>query len=205
MSRDLTTDVATAAAASEVRPAFFVFLDLDSGPVRVWSGVDDFDLDGNTFTGIGTIGGISPITESTRVVAHGIELSLSGIPSAYVSLALSEHYRGRLVYVWLAFFDADGVLIADAVQIFAGRIDTMGIQDTGETSTLTLSAESQLIDLERPRELRYTDEEQKRLFPGDRGLEYVAGLQDKPLHWGVANPPLPAGSYDPGSDMSEAY
>lgn len=198
MSRSLTAAVQTAAAAAEVRPAFFVFLNLDSGPIRVWSGCGDYTLGGNVFTGVGNLGEISPVEESTRVSARGIELSLSGISSSHVTIALSENYRGRSVTVWLAFFDAAGALIADEVQVFAGIIDTMTLNDNGDSSVLTLTAESRLIDLERPRETRYTDEEQQRLFPGDLGLQYVAGLQKKTLNWGGVVVPPPSGPGDAG-------
>lgn len=193
MSRDLTAAVQTAVDAVTVRPAFFVFLDLASGPVRVWSGIGDYTLGGEVFSGVGTLGSISPIEEGKSVSARGISMSLSGIPSEIVSLALSEPYRNRPVAIWLVLFEADGsTLIADEVQIFSGRIDTMTLADSGETSTIALSAESRLIDLERPRELRFTDQEQKRLFPGDRGLEYVAGLQGKDIPWGVRGGASPA-------------
>jgi hypothetical protein len=197
MSRDLATATAAATSAAEVRPALFVFLDLDGGPVRIWSGVGDRILNSNTFTGLGTLAGVSPIEETTKVRAVGIRLTLSGIPSDVVSLALSEPYRGRPVTMWLALYDSAGALIGDAVQTFSGRIDTMSLEDTGETSMLSLSAESRLIDLERPRETRYTDEEQQRIFPGDTGLRYVAGLQEKELPWGV---PWPTSSLNGGGN-----
>jgi hypothetical protein len=186
VSRELTTDVGNAVVADEVRPAFFVHLALDSGDVRVWNGAAEYELDGETFQGVGHLGGISPVEESTRVTARGIELSLSGIDSSMVSIALAERYRGRRVTIWLAFFDEDFALIADPVQHFSGFLDTMSLQeDGGSTSTITITAESRLIDLERPRESRLTNEEQQRLYPGDLGLEYVAGLADKALPWGV--------------------
>jgi hypothetical protein len=185
VSRDITTDVGNAASAAVVRPAFFVHLALDSGDVRVWSGAAEYELDGETYQGVGHLGGISPVEESTRVTARGIELSLSGIDSAMLSITLAERYRGRRVTIWLAFFDADFAPIADPVQHFSGFLDTMSLHDDGDTSTITITAESRLIDLERPRESRLTNEEQQRLYPGDIGLEYVAGLADKALPWGV--------------------
>lgn len=187
MSRELTAAIQTACAAQQVAPAYLVELVFDSAPLRLWSGVGDFTWAGKTFLGAGTFGGISEIEETAKVAANGIELTLSGIPSSMISLAMAEHYRGRRAYVWLAFFSTAGVtatLIADPVPVFAGRMDTMRISDSGQTSAIALSCESRLIDLQRPRERRYTDEDQQELYPGDRGLEYVAGLQDKSVFWG---------------------
>ena len=57
---------------------------------------------------------------------------------------------------------------------------------SGGISTVTLTAESRLRDLERVRTRRYTDADQQSRFPGDKGLEYVPSLQDKQLIWGRA-------------------
>jgi hypothetical protein len=42
-----------------------------------------------------------------------------------------------------------------------------------------------LIDLNRAREWRYTHESQQQISPGDRGFEYVAGLQEREIRWGL--------------------
>lgn len=194
MARDITAGVSTATDAATAHPAIFVFFDFASGPLRVWTGYGDYTLGGETFSGVGDLGSISPIEEGKSISARGVSLTISGVPSERVSTALNrKEYHNRPVTLWLALFGADGsTLIADEVQIFSGRLDTMTINDAGETSTITVTAESRLIDLERPRELRFTDQEQKRLFPGDRGLEYVAGLQGKDIPWGVRGAVSPA-------------
>lgn len=185
MSRTLTAGMISACAAQQVAPAYFVEMIFDSTPLRLWSGSGNITWGGRTFTGTGDLGGISEIEESGKVAANGIELTLSGIPSGTISLALAEPYRGRRVYVWLGFFNTTTwALIADPVAVFAGRIDTMRIKDSGETATIALSCESKLIDMQRARERRYTYEDQVDLFAGDKGFEYVAGLQEKEIFWG---------------------
>jgi hypothetical protein len=60
----------------------------------------------------------------------------------------------------------------------------MTIQEDGQTATVSLQVENVLIDLERPRTRKYTDEEQRKRFPGDASLENVAALQDRQIAWG---------------------
>jgi len=74
-------------------------------------------------------------------------------------------------------------LVGDPILLFDGEMDTLGDQDTGDTTTLVLNIESKLLDLERPREQRYTHQNQQALFAGDKGLESVADIQDKIIEW----------------------
>lgn len=185
MSRGLTDSMRAAVAAQNVSPAFLCTMAFASGFLRVWTGVGDLVWNGDLYTGAGIYGGVSEVEETKKTSANGLQLSLTGIPSAMVSIALNENYRGRRVFLWLALFDpVTGAMIADPTRVFAGRMDTMKISDNGSTSTITMTCESRLIDLERPRERRFTAEDQKALYPDDRGLDNVAGLQNKEVFWG---------------------
>ena len=81
-------------------------------------------------------------------------------------------------------FDTSKSVIADVYTLFVGKMDVMIIRETGETSTIELKLENRLVALERAIERRYTDEDQKNLFSGDKGFEFVPDLQDKQLVWG---------------------
>ena len=191
MARTLTGPVATAVTAKAVRLAYLIELSFDSGPFRAWTGATDFNwaASGRIFLGLGNALDVSNIEESQRVEANGIEITLSGVATSIISYALSENYRNRRVRVWVAFFNVDTeALIADPVQVFAGRMDVMHVADAGDSAQVRLTCESRLVDLRRPRERRYTDEDQKEIYPADRGLEYVAGLQDREVAWGKAEP-----------------
>ena len=190
MSRQLSTAITAACAAGQVAPAYLVEMVFDSAPLRVWSGRGDLPWGGKTFVGVGSFGGISEIEESAKIAANGVQLTLSGIPSGMLATTLVEHYRNRRVYVWLAFFDiGTSALLADPSKVFAGRMDTMRVSESGDTASISLSCESRLIDLERARERRFTHEDQGELHPGDLGLEYVAGLQIKEVFWGKKEAP----------------
>ena len=60
----------------------------------------------------------------------------------------------------------------------------MNIEESGDTCVVSVTAENVLIKLERPIVRRFTNEDQKSRFPNDRGLEFVAALQDKDILWG---------------------
>lgn len=181
--RSLTAAVDAALAAENVVIVMFVELDFASGFVRVHSGVGDIVVGGNTFQGVGRLGDIEGINESTELKANGLRLVLSGVPNDLISIALSENYQGRACRIWIGALDANHRLIADAVGPFKYRMDTMTIS-TGETSTIRLSVEDMFADWDRPRARRYNDADQKSQYPTDRGFEYVGEMKDKTLFWG---------------------
>ena len=75
-------------------------------------------------------------------------------------------------------------MVADPYLVFDGRMDVMTIDDSGSTATVSLSVESRLIDLERPRLRRYTPEDQKTNFPNDTGMDFVPTIQNVAIQWG---------------------
>lgn len=197
MARGLPASVAAAITQGVVKVAFFAEFQFASGTVRMWTGFGDKNWNAQVWTGAGDFGGISPVDETTEFGASGLTFTLSGVPSTAVALALADNYRGRPCKLWLAILDeADAVV--DAYQIFAGRMDVMTIDDSGDVSRISIQVESRLIDLGRARTRRYTDAEQQLLYPGDRGCEYVAKLAEKPLNWGVPAPTPTSASYGGG-------
>lgn len=181
--RDLTVSVQAELAADAVTPVFLVQLDFDSATTRVWSGIGPLSYDSQTWTGVGWLGKVSALSESTSFVANGAAFELSGIPSALIALTLTEPYRGRRATLWLAFLDAANAVIADPVILFRGLIDLVEVDEGAETASIVINVESRAAELKRTRERRYTHQDQQIDFPGDRGLEFVAGLQDKQIVW----------------------
>lgn len=188
MSRDITAGVQSAISATEVQPIIFFEGSFSSGSVYVWSGYGDLIWDGNTYSGVGTLGSISSVSESSEISAKGITVSMSGIPSDLISLVLGDVRQGAVGKIHLGFLNSSNSLIDDPILMFEGKLDVPSIQEGGDTSTITLSYESRLIDLQRARESRYTNEDQQRAFAGDLGCEFVASLQEKQITWGKADP-----------------
>jgi hypothetical protein len=188
MARDLGTDLSNAVIAPVVAPAFFFKAEFDSGDVLAWSGYGDITWGGDTYLGIGDFGGVDKVDETSDVRANGVTLTLSGIPSQLLAIALLEPYQGRPCTLFLGALNlTTGVLVGTPYPLISGRMDVMTIEEGADTGTITLTVENRLIELFRTKERRYTHEDQQIDFPGDLGLEYVAGLQEKPINWGVAN------------------
>lgn len=182
--RWMTPAMEAALIARDVRPALFLEGQFASGVLRLWTGSQDVVWNGQTWTGAGGLIGISGLEEGGEIVARGLTVSLSGIPQDLVAAVITDAQQGLPGKMWVALMAADGTIVADPIQGFAGRLDVPTIMDGAETCTVTISYESRLIDLNTPRELRYTHEAQQQLYPGDLGFEYVTSIQDANLQWG---------------------
>src|SRR3546814_10063587 len=92
--------------------------------------------------------------------------------------------QGLPAKLWLGAMDSSGSVIADPYLVFEGLTDVAEIDEGGETATISISADNRLIDLERPRTRRYTQEAQQIDDATDLGFEFVPSLQDVEILFG---------------------
>lgn len=184
MSRSLTTGMQSAVIADLVRPITLVQCAFDSGNLNLWSGIGDLTVDSVDYVGAGSLLSIGEIAETSELSANGITVTLSGVTSPLLSKARDEDYQGRELKVLLGAMDAANGVISNPVVVFSGFMDTMVINDGGETATIQVTVENRLIEFERTRVRRYTAEDQKIDYPTDKGLEFVAEMAEKEIIWG---------------------
>lgn len=158
-----------------------VELKFDSGTLRIWNGYGNLTIDGETYVGGGSLINISAIEESAEIGAKGVSMSLTGISSSILATALTENYQYREVNIYIGTI-ASGT--ASSYKAFSGRMDVMTINEQGESCTVSLTAESRLIDLERSRVRRWTSEDQKQIDSTDKGFEFINSLQEAAIQWG---------------------
>ena len=187
MARSLTTAVSDEMAADALRPAIFVKAEFDSGDLNLWTGDRTIVFDGDTYYGANGVIGIEPIKETQKLQANGLTYTLNGVDSAIISIALNEEYQWRSITTWFAVLDEDFQIIPDPLKIFAGKMDVIGMSDKGESATISLDAENNLIGLKDSKERRYTHEDQIAIFAGDLGLEFMPTNSDVEITWGASS------------------
>jgi len=205
MSRDLSTDIITALDDDVIYPFFAIELLFDGdNTLRLWTGLGTLTHDSQEWVGTGTLLNISTVEEASEIAVKGATVTLSGIPSSVISLALSQPYQGRVCNLYFGMFTVNRLLLQSSdyillqtgskilldtdqtsiSNIFSGYMDQMNILETPSTSTIELVVENRLIDLQRARIARFTSEYQKSIYPTDLGLDFVEDLQDKDISWG---------------------
>lgn len=195
----------SAVTADLVRPITLVQCAFDSGDLNLWSGIGNLTVDSVEYVGAGTLLQIGEIAESAELQANGLTVSLSGITEPLISKARDEDYQGRELKVLLGAIDSEGDVTANPVILFSGFMDTMVINDGAETATIQITVENRLIEFERTRGRRYTAEDQKIDYPDDKGLEFVAEMQEKEIIWGRNKVGASGGSRGtgPGEDFGD--
>ena len=202
--------IASSLNKDTIRPFFAVDLMFPDSPLYFWSGLGDLTIGTVTYLGAGNLLNISTMTETTDTQAANATVSLSGISQAMLSVALTTKYHGRIARIKFgmtrmneAFLlrETSGYILQESgallsvssgdsealTTLFVGYMDQMTIEEGPETSFITMALESKLVDLERPRPIRYTSEGQRIRFPNsspDKAFEYINSLQDKPVMWG---------------------
>lgn len=212
MPRELLDGIARTLEGDVVRPFFAVELNFPNDEVlRFWTGNGLLynTEQGLEYLGTGNALNFSSVEETSELSVKGVELTLSGVPSPLIDLAIYADYQGGLCSIYFGMFQEGSILTESSAfqseiyllqedgdrflletgsssftEIFTGYMDQMNIKEEATTSTIILTAENRLIDLERPRPSRFTSGYQKTLFPNDRGFEYVESLQSQQLFWG---------------------
>ncbi len=185
MTREISSLTLAAGKADVARPVILAQLDFMSGTVRATSAPFDVTANGEVFTGVGNLGAISAVPEGAELQSYAVELTLSGIPAQLISLALADQYQGREAKLYLALLDAQHRVSGTPLLLFRGQMDTLDIE-LGQTATLTLTVQSRMADWERPRLRRYTHEDQRAMYPDDKGFEFVGQMAEKSIYWGRA-------------------
>lgn len=186
MARNLSADFITQATAAQSIPIILFQGDFQGSSLRLWNGVGNLSWDSQTWLGNGWLQGVEGGDESVEVEAVSMSVILSGIPSSVFSLILNDQREKLAGLLYIGFLNAStGAVVSSPYLWWKGQYSHAEIEEGAEGSKVSLVYDSPLVDLDRPKERRWTDESQKQLFAGDRGFEYVVAVSKWPGNWGA--------------------
>lgn len=161
---------------------FLLSLDVPSGVVRLTTWRADLPWNGATYLGDGRFAGFDKVEERTDLGPTVTMLAFL-VPRSdplFVSLR-DEAIQGRQARMHLGLFDAAGSLLVDPNPVLAGEMAAPTFAfDPRQGPTVGLAVAGPFND-DRPRERRWTDEDQKAEHPGDKGLEFATELAYRPV------------------------
>lgn len=184
MARNLTAGFVAQATAASNRPIVLFEGVFASSILRLWNGIGDLSWGGYTFLGNGWFQGMDGGEETTAVEAVQMTVILSSVPAAIVSLVLNDQRQKSLGILWIGFLDSAGAVVDSPYRWWQGYYSHAEIDEKASDSTIRLFYDSPFVDLDRPKELRWTHEAQQKLYPGDKGFEYVVAAANWKGTWG---------------------
>lgn len=181
--RNLPGSFATNISAAHVTSIALVRLDLDGGTQYLTDAPHDIEWDGQTWVSLFGIGSVSEITETESEI-KGLQFTISGVPTSQIALALTERVQGRPCSVLLATLS--GTTLAVDPNVWTGALDVMTITREGGEATITVTAEHPLARWDQANLLRFSHEDQQRLYPGDMFFEYAEKMAGATITWPAA-------------------
>lgn len=175
-NRALTEDMITELTAKVNRPVIFYEGVFVGFTMRLWNGTGELIWNGETWLGNGWFQGFQGIEEDNDLGSTGMEIVLAGVPLDLISTMLGNSQQGASGKLWLGFLATDQSVIEDPYLMFDGKLDVPTIDDKVDGPLIQISYESELLDLDRSKEYRYTPESQKIFNATDRGFDYVAQI-----------------------------
>lgn len=185
MPRDIDAGLQDAIEAPVVRPLMALHIDLPD-PVYVWTGQGTIVFNGATWLGIGAVGAIDTIGESTEGSAVGVQATLYNVPSEFRDDLADQAVRGRLLEMFVGALNETYQQVDGFKLVWKGTLQEYTITDSGETLSVMVGGESRAIDQRRPSIKRFTSEYQQRQYPGDLSLEYVPKVVELSILWAKA-------------------
>lgn len=176
----LATTFLNAMAGGHVSWFWFVKMELSSGNLFLTSLDFDVVIAGNTYTGMRGLGAIGPIEESDNG-ATGITLTMAGVTEAHIAELLTENIQGKKITVQMGVLNTstEPPLLAVDDNVWQGLLDTQNYNE-GQ-STIVVTAENRLIEWDRPRLLRFSDQDLKRTRPNDNFFKYADTMANKEI------------------------
>jgi hypothetical protein len=181
--RTLSADTLAALSAPTVGLATLVLMEFPTATIALNTTNMTLVWDGVEYLGAAGLGTISQIDDSPGET-KGLSLEIAGVRPEAISLALDDAavVQGTPLTIRTAIINAAGVIV-DAPIDWVGRLDTMSIEDKGDSCAIQVTAESSAVDLLRGSPLTYSDSDQQSLAPGDSFFDQVVPQAGQPVVW----------------------
>lgn len=131
------------------------------------------------------LGAIEPVEDAASEMPP-LRFTLPGLTPEQVYVALEPGAEGSAVRVYDAIIDPDTGVCEDAVLAWSGTLNVPELID-GPQADMIVTAEHRGMLAIRPKPSRYTDDEQRRLYPGDTSLDFDPATDAKALVWPAAS------------------
>jgi hypothetical protein len=207
----MTTTMSALSSAS-IRHAEFVRLQVGKpGFITTYTfcnAAASITVAGISFTGMGSLLGLSEIQQDMKNTSADLSVSLTGIASANIGILLGANIKGSTVEIWRGFLDSNNQIITTpSTQFFkryAGIINSVSISEQWDeqarrrVATCTVSCCSMRKVLENlVSGMKTNDSSWKFRYAGDASMSRVAAISNTYFDFG--KPPETGGVSAPAA------
>lgn len=173
-----------AAALKARRPlCILAAIEHPSGDAYYWSGIGYLEWNGITWTGVGKLGTIAPVSHNSDLTIQEVVFTMTGVDADVVA-TLSDNVRNLSGLVWLACLDEAGNIVKDPYQLLDAQLDFQSFAvDEEQVATISITARTGFYTLDRSIDEAWTSEQHKSEYPNDTGMDMIASLQNQDLSW----------------------
>lgn len=193
---DLVRDIDPLLLAEYQKPIFYpvamVYLDAPDGELFLHSGAGDLSYDGETWLGLGGIGGIDIPAEESGAVPEEAVLTIAGLVDDLLVLADDQDTRGRQVDIYSGCTTTAGgvTLVGAPLRVFTG---SMGKSDFVLDASRRSATFSVMVKSGQPArsgsQIAHSDEEHQSRHVGDtifRRVSNASKWANSPPQWPAA-------------------
>ena len=167
----------------------FLMVDIafpDPYHLRFTTKLDNIEFNGETFFGLGSLGSVSMPVQDGELSPARYEVSLSGISDEILEAATQLSYMNHKATAYIQFMDADFNDVATPQILWQGLTDGSVI-NYGLQSSVIINIRDRLVDWARPKLEYYNNGDQQKLYPDDKGFEFIAEVNQKDAAWPEAS------------------
>lgn len=181
MPRSLSTALQTQVSSTATKTAFLVELNLSS-TIRLTDWYSNVTYDSNSYEAGGSFLTVDSVTETGQLQVDELNIICSNITNQVRSLIQDGSFTDKTVEIYLAYFDSDETIIG-AINYFTGVIRSVGISESIDNSSLSMTVASHWANWNLTKGRHYSDESQQSFSSGDKGLEYATQVKSD-VRWG---------------------
>ena len=176
--------------SGRIAEAVLVHMEFSVTPKRWWTGFGDLQVAGQTWQGLGDLISISEISTAYQVSAEQVTFEVAATPEMLtMALNAKARVRDRPVTVYLQLFATEDITVGEIggeaiiggqpvgspMALYSGTMHRMpwGAEGPGKR-TIQIECEGNFFRRNQPPRGRWTDADQKAIYPGDRGFERLA-------------------------------
>jgi hypothetical protein len=202
----------SALSSNSIKVIEFVQLTLPDATFNFCNAASPVTVNGITFTGLGSLLGISEIQRDIKANSADLKVSLNGIDPNNIALILGAEIKGSTIKVWRGFLDTNNQIITSPTQQFfqryQGIVNNTSIQEDwneqlrSRIATCIVSSASMRIVLDaRNAGIKTNQQLWQKFYPNDTSMDRVALIASTFFDFG--KPPISGGQNSANTNTND--